>query len=178
MMQHFRISIAVAIVLALGLFSVIAQEPTPEKKIAVPKSNQVYVKIILPEDPDTRGKDQIVVESWIAEHLKNNGQTKFIAVTGWVPVVAKAEKKEFATRVWDAVLEEKGWGCPVSGEVSERADGRIKVHLYGWSPRYAEINVSLMDEPGSREIAPVKRIKKEHGHPYVAVLVGPPPEDK
>ena len=44
-------------------------------------------------------------------------------------------------------------------------------------PRYSEVTVSLTDEPGSREIAAVEEIKTEQGLPYVAVLIGPPPEN-
>jgi hypothetical protein len=36
--------------------------------------------------------------------------------------------------------------------------------------------VSLADEPGSREIAAVEQSRWQRGLPYVAVLVGPPPE--
>ena len=64
----------------------------------------------------------------------------------------------------------------MAGQIVERADGRIKVRLDGWSPGYAEVTVSLTDEPGSREIAAVERVKTEQGLPYVAVLIGPPPE--
>ena len=52
--------------LALVPYAMKAQEPTP-KKAAQPKSNQVYVKIIMPTDPADRDKDRPVVESWIAE---------------------------------------------------------------------------------------------------------------
>jgi len=65
----------------------------------------------------------------------------------------------------------------VSGHIVERADGRIKVHLRGWSPAANPgVTVSLTDEPGSREIAAVERLKDDSGMPYVAVLIGPPPE--
>jgi hypothetical protein len=131
----------------------------------LPKSNQVYVKIILPIDPAARDKDRPVVESWIAEQLKKRGQSKFTAATAWVPL-------DEGTRVWDG----KQWGCSVNGDTPERADGRIKVLLDGWSPDYAKVVVTLMDEPGSREIAAVEEAKKEKGMPYVAVLIGPPPE--
>ncbi|HYV36407.1 MAG TPA: hypothetical protein VE988_11920, partial [Gemmataceae bacterium] len=60
--------------------------------------------------------------------------------------------------------------------IVERADGRIKVRLDGWVPKPYGVTVSLTDEPGSREIAAVTRFKTEQGLPYVAVLIGPPPE--
>lgn len=37
------------------------------------------------------------------------------------------------------------------------------------------MTVSLVDEPGSREIAAVERAKTEQGLPDVAVLIIPPP---
>jgi hypothetical protein len=50
------------------------------------------------------------------------------------------------------------------------------VVLYGLSPGYASAVVTLTDEPGSRAIAPFEEFKTEQGMPYVAVLIGPPPE--
>ena len=66
MTRLFLASIAVASALAVVPDAVEAQKPTP-KKGALPKSNQVYVKIIWPTDPATRDTDRPVVESWIAE---------------------------------------------------------------------------------------------------------------
>ena len=146
------------------------QEPT-SKKAAQPKANQVYVKIILPTAPAARDKDRPVVESWIAEQLKKCGQTKFTAATEWVAL----DSSQFsATSVWDANLDGQHWGCPVSGDIAERADGRVKVVLSGWGPGGSRVTVSLKDEPGSREIAAVEETKREEGLPYVAVLIGPP----
>ena len=51
--------------LAVVPYAVNAQKMTPKMRV-LPKSNQVYVKIILPIDPVTRDKDRPVVESWIA----------------------------------------------------------------------------------------------------------------
>jgi hypothetical protein len=173
MTRLFLASIAVVSALAVVPYAVKGQKPTPEKG-ALPKSNQVYVKIILPTDPATRDKDRPVVESWIAEQLKKRGQSKFTAVTGWVPLTVKRLE---STEVWDGGLDGKAWGCPVAGQITERADGRIKVLLDGWSPAAGRgVTVSLTDEPGSREIAAVERIKTEQGLPYVAVLIGPPSE--
>jgi uncharacterized protein (TIGR03067 family) len=145
------------------------------QKGALPKSNQVYVKIILPIDPATRGKDQPVVESWIAEQLKKRGQAKFTAATAWVPLDVKGDER---TRVWDATLDGKGWGCPVAGQITKRADGRINILLNGWGPGGDEVTVSLTDETGSRAIAAVEELKDDSGMPYVAVLIGPPRENR
>lgn len=174
MTRLFLVSIAVVSVLAVIPYAVSAQKETP-KTVAAPKSNQVYVKIILPTDPANHDKDRPVVESWIAEDLKKRGQAKFTAATEWVPIVVTGEKFEFPTDVWSGGLAGKALCCPVSGEIAERANGRIKVLLNGWSPSGARVSVSLVDEPGSREIAAVEQAKTEQGLPYVAVLIGPPP---
>ena len=158
--------------LTLVPYAVKAQEPTP-KKAAQPKSNQVYVKIIMPTDPADRDKDRPVVESWIAEDLKKLGQAKFTAATGWVPLDLSPLT---ATSVWDGKLGDKQCNCPVSADISDRAERRIKVLLNGWGPGGAEVTVSLTDEPGIRAIAAVEKLKTEQGMPYVAVLIGPPPE--
>jgi hypothetical protein len=171
MTRLFLASIAV-FALAVATYAATAQKPTP-KKGDLPKSNQVYVKIILPTDPATRGKDRPVVESWIAEQLKKREQSKFTAVTAWVPL---ADKGEDSTWVWDGRLDKKHLGCPVAGHIVERADGRIKVLLDGWGPDLVEVTVSLTDEPGSRAIAAVEELKRDSGLPYVAVLIGPPPD--
>jgi hypothetical protein len=173
MTRLFLASIAVVSALAVVPYAVEAQKATP-KKGALPKSNQVYVKIILPTDPATRDKDRPVVESWIAELLKKRGQSKFTAATAWVPL---ADKGEESTRVWDGTLDGMGWGCPTTGRIVERADGRIKVLLWGWGPGGDKVTVSLKDEPGSRAIAAVEELKDDSGLPYVAVLIGPPPEN-
>jgi hypothetical protein len=158
--------------LSVFFFAVKAQEPA-SKKAAQPKANQVYVKIIWPTAPAGRDKDRPVVESWIAEQLKKGGQSKFTAATGWVPLVGKWDE---STRVWDGKLDGQQHNCLVAGDIPERADGRIKVLIGGWTPGYAEVTVSLTDEPGSRAIAAVEQARTGQGLPYVAVLVGPPPE--
>jgi hypothetical protein len=176
MTRLFLAPIAVVSALAVVPYAGEAQKATP-KKGALPKSNQVYVKIILPTDPAKRDKDRPVVESWIAEQLKKRGQAKFTAVTGWVPLAGKWDE---ATWVWDGGLNDKEvCYCPVSGDIPERAGGRIKVLLRGWDPGGSEVTVSLKDEPGSREIAAGEYLdpetEKRRPYAYVAVLIGPPP---
>ena len=171
MTRLFLTSIAVVSALAVAPYAVRAQKPTP-KKGALPKSNQVYVKVILPTDAATRDKDRPVVESWIAEQLKKRGQSKFTAATAWVPLAEKGEKSTWL----NITLNGEPWGCPTTGRIVERADGRIKVLLWGWGPGGDRVTVSLTDEPGSRAIAAVEELKSEDGMPYVAVLIGPPPE--
>jgi hypothetical protein len=174
MTRLFPAAIAVVSALAMVLHAVESQKPAP-KKGALPKSNLVYVKIIWPTDPATRDKDRPVVESWIAEQLKKRGESKFTAVTGWVPLAVKGEE---STRVWNGGLDGKACACPVSGQILERADGRIKVLLDGWTPGYKKVTVSLTDEPGSREMAAVAWPKTEQGMPYVVVLIGPPGKER
>src|ERR1019366_2845260 len=159
-------SIAVLSTLAVVPYAVEAQKAP--KKGALPKANQVYVKIILPLDPAKRDKDRLVVESWIAEELKKRGQTKFTAATGWVRL---ADKRELA-EVWDGRVNDELW-CSVDGRISRRADGAIKVLLSG----SFIVTVSLTDEPGSRAIAAGEKPKTEHAPPYMPILIGPPPEE-
>jgi hypothetical protein len=173
MKRRFLVPIAVVSALAVIPYAVDAQKPTA-KKGPPSKSNQVFVKIIWPTEPATVDKDRPVVESWIADELKKRGQSKFTAATAWVPL---AEKGEGSTWVWNATLAGKGVGCPVSGRITERAEGRIKVRLDGWSPALGhEVIVSLTDEPGSREIAAGKPFNAGQGAHYVAAFVGPPVE--
>jgi hypothetical protein len=148
-----------------------ADEPT-RKKADQSEYNQVYVKIIMPTDPADRDESRPVVESWIAENLKKRGQTRLTAVTGWVPLDPSPLE---ATDVWDGVLGQQSY-CPVGADIPDRTAGRIKIFLSGWSPVGAYVTVLLKDEPGSRAIAAVKDLKSEQGVPYVAVLIGPPPQ--
>jgi len=173
MTRLFLASIAIVSALALVPYAMKAQEPTP-KKAAQPKSNQVYVKIIMPTDPADGDKDRPVVESWIAEDLKKLGQAKFTAVTGWVLLDLSPFE---ATDVWDGGKLGDVLYCPVGADIPDRAEGRIKVFLSGWGPGGNEVAVSLTDEPGSRAIAAVEPSPSYSGMPYVAVLIGPPPED-
>ena len=171
MTRLFLALIAIGSALAVVPFAVKAQKATPEQG-ALPKSNQVYVKVILPTDAAARDKDRPVVESWIAEQVKKRGQSKFTAATAWVPLAVKGKESKM---VWNGWLNDEPWGT-VAGKIAERADGRIKVLLHGFGPCRGKVTVSLTDEPGSRAIAAVERIKMEQGKPYVAVLIGPPPE--
>jgi hypothetical protein len=175
MTRLFLAAVAIAGALAVGPYAVEAQKATP-KKGALPKANQVYVKFILPVDPANCDKDRPIVESWISDQLKKRGQSKFTAATGWVRLDGKWDE---ATSVWDGGNlgdKQSVHYCPVNGSIPDRADGRIKVLLDGLSPVYAKVTVSLTDEPGSRAIAAVEDAKTSDGPPYVAVLIGPPPE--
>ena len=148
-----------------------AVEPKPKKAVQ-PRLNQVYVKVIMPGDPVDRDKDRPVVESWIAEDLKQLGQAKFTAVTGWVPLDLSPLE---TTDLWDGKLG-KQFYCPVGADI-ERAKGPIiKVHVSGWSPGGGFVSVPVKDEPGSRVIAAVKELETEQGMPNVVILVGPPLE--
>ncbi len=167
-----RILLALTVsILALVPSALKAQEPTV-KQSAQPRSNQVFVKIIMPTDPVARDQDRLVVESWIVKDLKKRGQTKFTAVTGWVSLGLSALE---ATDVWDGGKLGDTHYCPVGADIPGRSKGRIEVLLGGWGPGGAEVTVSLTDEPGSRAIAAVKQLQTEKGMPYVAILIVPPP---
>ncbi len=133
---------------------------------------KVYAKIILPVESLREGSHPIV-ESWIARKLLKRGKSDVRAVTHWIRLAEKGEK---TTRVWDAIVDGKGWGCPVVGRVVERTrDGKIKVDLSGWSPGAPEIKgQTLAGEIGSRRIAVVDTGEgDESGIAYVALFVGP-----
>ncbi len=153
--------------------------------IARQRFNQVFVKVIVPVTPRSPRQDGPVVESWIAEQLKQLGESEYFAVTGWVPVCdGLLADDNLNNDVWDGRLVGKHIYCPVGGDIPERENGRLLVNLRGWTPGGGEANVGLTDEPGSRAIGPVrlgkgkegKRSKIEEGLPYVAVIIAPPPQ--
>ena len=160
-----------------------AQEPTPEST-ARQQFNQVFVKLIVPVTADTPQQDGPVVESWVAEQLKQFGESEYFAVTDWVPVCDGLLADDIVDNdVWDGGRIGKHLYCPVGGDIPEREDGRLLVHLIGWSPGGCEANIRLSDEPGNRAVGPVqilagkerKPVKTEMLLPYVAVIIAPPP---
>jgi len=162
-----------------------ARPPTPAST-ARQQFNQVFVKVIVPVTSRTPQQDGPVVESWVAEQLKQLGETEYFAVTGWVPVCdGLLEDDVIDNDVWDGQLGGKHSYFPVGGDIPERANGRLLVKVTGWlCPVGGEANITLPDEPGSRAVGPVrilvgqerKRIKIEEGLPYVAVIIAPPPQ--
>ena len=62
-----------------------AQVPTPDSK-AREQFNQVFVKVIVPIPPHTPKQEGLAAESWIAEQLKQLGESEYFAATDWVPV--------------------------------------------------------------------------------------------
>lgn len=167
-----------------------AQNPTPAS-IARQRFNQVFVKVIMPVTARTPKQDGPVVESWVAEQLKELGESEYFAVTDWVPVCdGLLEDDEVDNRVWSGQLVGKKSGnfCPVGGDLPERKDGRVLVLVGGWDPGGGhEAKVTLADEPGTRAVEPVlhgsargkgKAIPGEQPLAYVAVLIGPPPRER
>ena len=132
----------------------------------------VYAKIILPVEAPRDGSHSLV-ESWISKNLHNRGISEFRAVTQWVRLAENGEKN---TRVWNATIDGKTWGCPVVGRIAERTkDGKVKVELLGWSPGGAEIKgQTLAAEVGSRRMAVVDTGEgDDSGIAHVAIFVGP-----
>ena len=81
-----------------------AQNPTPAS-IARQRFNQVFVKVIMPVTARTPKQDGPVVESWVAEQLKELGESEYFAVTDWVPVCdGLLEDDEVDNRVWSGSL--------------------------------------------------------------------------
>jgi hypothetical protein len=162
-----RFALALIIVgSALALIARSADVPNPEP----PKAAPVYVKIIWPVDTATvREQDRPGIESWVAKEVKNRPEATLTAVTGWVPLV---ESRYEATTVWDGKVDGLHCACVVSADIVERKGGRIKIVLRGWNPSGDEVTLTLADEPGSREVAPVTKAATKHGIPHVAVFVG------
>jgi hypothetical protein len=164
-----------------------AQDPTPES-IARQRFNQVFVKVIMPVTERTPKQDGPAVEAWVAEQLKELGESEYFALTDWVPVCdGLLADDEVDNRVWSGQLvgRKSGNFCPVEGDLPERKDGRVVVLVGGWDPGGGhETKVTLADEPGTRAVEPVlpdsargkgKAIPGEKPLAYVAVLIGPPP---
>ena len=167
-----------------------AQNPTPAS-IARQRFNQVLVKVIMPVTARTPKQDGPAVESWVAEQLKELGESEYFAVTDWVPVCdGLLSDDEVDNCVWSGQLVGKKSGnfCPVGGDLPERKDGRVLVLVGGWDPGGGhEAKVTLVDEPGTRAVEPVlpysargkrKAIPGEKPLAYVAVLIGPPPRER
>ncbi len=158
-----------------------AQVPTP-KPNARGRVNQVFVKVIVPVTAHTPKQNGPVVESWVANQLKQLGESEYFAVTGWVPVCDGLLADDIVDN--RVRLNGKLPYCPVHGDIPERENGRLLVRVAGWTPGGGEANITLPDEPGSRAVGPVrllggeegKRIKIEEGLPYVAVIIAPPPQ--
>ena len=167
-MRLVTASITIVIALTVVSYAVNAQAPSANEGTPT-NCNQVYVKIIWPADSVKDKTNRPVVESWIAEQLKKQGQSKFTAATDWVPLGACG----FGSYVWDGSLDDKRWVCSVNGIIKKRSDGRVEVVLDGWGPASFAVSVSLTDEPGSREVGAVERIKTDQGMPYEAVLISP-----
>ncbi len=167
-----------------------ARNPTPAS-IARQRFNQVFVKVIIPVTAHTPKQDGPVVESWVAEQLKELGESEYFAVTDWVQVCdGLLEDDEVDNRVWSGQLVGKKSGnfCPVGGDLPERKDGRVLVLVGGWDPGGGrEAKVMLADEPGTRTVEPVlsytvsgekRQVQGEKPLAYVAVLIGPPPRER
>ena len=160
-----------------------AQGPTPGS-IARRQFNQVFVKVIMPVTAHTPKQDGPVIESWVAEELKEQGESEYFAVTNWVPVCDGLLSDDIVDNsVWDGSLGKASF-CPVCGDLPERNNGRVLVSVVGWSPGAVEARVSLADEPGTRAVEPAlsrsrsgekRPVPGEKPMAYVAILIAPPP---
>ncbi len=140
-----------------------AQGPA-SASMARQRFNQVFVKVIVPVTPRSPRQDGPVIELWIAEQLKQLGESEYFAVTGWVPVGdGLLADDNLNNDIWDGRLVGKHSYCPVGGDIPERENGRLLVNLSGWTPGGGEANVGLPDEPGSRAIGPVRLGKGYRG---------------
>lgn len=161
-----------------------AQVPTPGA-IARRSFNQVFVKVVMPVTTRTPKQDGLVVEAWVAEQLKQLGESDYFAVTNWVPVCDGLLADEVVDNcVWGGRLGEVSF-CPVGGDLPERNNGRVLVSIVGWAPAPREARVTLADEPGTRAVEPAvyhspsgekRQVPGEKPVAYVAVLIAPPPQ--
>ncbi len=161
-----------------------AQSPTPGS-IARQRFNQVFVKVIVPVTSRTPKQDGPVVESWVAEQLKQLGDFEYFAVTNWVPVCDGLLSDEAVDNdVWDGRLKNNHPYCPVGGDIPERKNGHMLVNVGGWLPSGVEVKIRLPDEPGTRAVQAIqlfegkdqKLVKDVERLPFVAVIVAPPPQ--
>ncbi|PAY18572.1 hypothetical protein CKO51_15890 [Rhodopirellula sp. SM50] len=162
-----------------------AQDPTPES-IARRQFNQVFVKVIMPVTAHTSKQDGPIVEKWVAQELKQLGEPEYFAVTNWVPVCDGLLADDVVDNdIWDGRLAKASF-CPVGGDLPERNSGRVLVSVIGWSPGGVEARVTLADEPGTRAVEPAlsrspsgekRQAQGEKPMAYVAVLIGPPPQE-
>lgn len=162
-----------------------AQDVTPAS-IARRQFNQVFVKVIMPVTAHTPKQVGPVVEAWVGEQLKQLGESDYFAVTNWVPVCdGLLSDQEVDNRVWGGRLGKASF-CPVSGDLPERKEGRVLVSVVGWSPGAVEARVTLADEPGTRTVEPAlshsaggekRPVQGEKPMAYVAILIGPPPQE-
>ena len=118
-----------------------AQAPTPES-ITRQRFNQVFVKVIVPVTADSPKQEGPVVESWVAEQLKQMVESEFFAVTDWVPVCDGMISDDIVNNdVWDGRLKGKQRFCRVGGDIPERENGRLLVSVGGWTPAGGEAQI-------------------------------------
>ena len=128
--------------------------------------NGVYVKMLLPDAPAAPAvQGDSIVESWIIQSIDEEQRANSRAVTGWV----RLDDEPFeSTPVWPGGRRGGALRCKVDADILERKDGCVKIDFQGM------IEVTLPDEPGSREVAPITQNKTEHGVPHVAIFIGVP----
>lgn len=155
----------------------VAEDPSSSQP-APAKAGPIYVKILWPVDPAAPviENDHRVIESWIVKSIENRHKANFRAVTAWVPLV---EEPFEHTHLWDGTLDGKSGVCVVFAGITERKDGWIKITIHGGTPVGGTTTVTLKDEPGSREVAPITQAETaKREMPHVAVFIGLPQEKR
>jgi hypothetical protein len=124
-------------------------------------------------------------DPWVLEELKQRGQTDYLEGTDWVPVCdGDLTDNVVDNRVWTGGRFSELLYCSVGGDISQRKEGRLLIHVGRWLPGGGcEANISLADEPSSRAVGAVqilvggewKPMTTEDPLPSAAVIFMPPP---
>jgi len=173
MMTRFLLAVTILsyMLTPIVLAADVAEAPSSSQP-ALAKAAPIYVKIFWPVDPvaPVTQNDHRVIESWIFKSIENRHKANFRAVTAWVPLV---EEPFEHTHLWDGTSGGISGVCDVYADITERKDGWIKIAILGGTPVGGITTVTLKDEPGSREVAPITQAETaKREMPHVAIFIG------
>ena len=152
-------------------------QPALAESPAMNDEYTVYVKIILPIKAVQRTSGTHAnppsIESWIGKEFDSREKRGMRAVTRWLRLPGGNESVE----LWNATIDGKHWGCPVTGSLGPSAEeDRVELELFGWTPVGAELHGKLIaTEVGTRGIVVVDCGSGPSGDAFVAYVVAPSP---